>query len=72
MVLLKMVSYKSRMAPQRAAFRMPTSVLQEQGQMRIVERRLIAVEAVVSRVFRSRGPLNSMWCWEERAQVEVE
>lgn len=69
---LKMMSYKSRMAPQRAALRRPTSVLQEQGQMRIVERNLIAVEAEVSRVCRSRGPSNSMWCWEEKDQVGVE
>lgn len=41
------------------------SVLQEQGQMRMVERRLIAVEAMVSRVSRSRELLRSRWCGEE-------
>lgn len=39
-----MVQYESRMAAQSATLRRPTSGLQEQGQMRMVERRLMAVE----------------------------
>lgn len=41
-----MVQYESRMAAQSAAQSRPTSGLHEQGQMRMVERRLMAVEAV--------------------------
>lgn len=40
--------------------------------MRMADRLLIAVEAVVSRVSRSRGLLDSRWCGEEREPVEVE